>query len=214
MHRLHQSRDTTSQSCGKVQDNIHTRRRRFFRGRAPWRQLPVWLKFWTQCVAPVTAQRRTKDGLAICAIVITHLTKESNKCLQLSLQPTTILTSVQTNKFVLSQQSFSVVDEGASMCFVRFQVCDYTCFLKAHWSQDLVFVVLSFVGGSLVELVSGHPRPSSVEALLYRGCPCRDPPVCHRVQDDSVAKRQPFFVLVGVVTSCVLCARIRGRVSR
>ena len=38
------------------------------------------------------------------------------------------------------------------------------------------------VGGRLVELVSGHPRPSSVEALVYRGCPCRDPPVCHRVQ--------------------------------
>ena len=38
--------------------------------------------------------------------------------------------------------------------------------------------------------------------------------MCHRVQDDSVAKRQPFFVLLGNVTSCVLCARVRGRVSR
>ena len=28
-------------------------------------------------------------------------------------------------------------------------------------------------------------------------------PVCHRVQDDSVATRQPFFVLVGVMASCV-----------
>ena len=37
-----------------------------------------------------------------------------------------------------------------------------------------------------VKLVVGHPRPPSVEALVYRGCPCRDPPVCHRVQDDSV----------------------------
>ena len=31
-------------------------------------------------------------------------------------------------------------------------------------------------------------------APVYRGCPCRDPLVCHRVQDDSVAKRQTFFV--------------------
>ena len=65
-----------------------------------------------------------------------------------------------------------------------------------------------------MELVLGHPQPSSVEALVYRGCPCWAPPVCHRDQDDFVAKRQPFFVLVGVVTSCVLCARVRGRVSR
>ena len=26
--------------------------------------------------------------------------------------------------------------------------------------------------------LSGHPRPSSAEALVYRGCPCRNPPVC------------------------------------
>ena len=52
-------------------------------------------------------------------------------------------------------------------------------------------------------------------ALVYRGCPCRDPPVCHRVQGDSVAKRIPWLcVLIGVVTSCVLCARVRGRASR
>ena len=41
--------------------------------------------------------------------------------------------------------------------------------------------------------------------------------MCHRVQDDSGAKRQPFFVVVGVVgvlASCVSCARVRGRVSR
>ena len=43
-----------------------------------------------------------------------------------------------------------------------------------------------------MKLVVGHPRPPSVEeALVYRGCPCWDPPVCHSVQDDSVAERQP-----------------------
>ena len=31
-------------------------------------------------------------------------------------------------------------------------------------------------------------------APVYRGWPCRDPPVCHRVQDDSGAKGQPFLV--------------------
>ena len=95
---------------------------------------------------------------------------------------------------------------------VRFQVCVSTCFLKAHLSQRPC--LCHVVGGRLVELVSGHPRPSSAEALVYCGCPCQDPPVCHRVQSDSVAKRQPFCVLVGVVTSCVLCACVRGRVSR
>ena len=43
---------------------------------------------------------------------------------------------------------------------------------------------------------------------------CLDPRGCHRVQDDLLTKSQPLCVLVGVVTSCVLCARVRGRVSR
>ena len=61
----------------------------------------------------------------------------------------------------------------------------------------------------------GPPTAFPVRALVYRGCPCRDPPVCHRVQGDSGAKRQPTLcVLVGVVTSCVPCARVRGHVPR
>ena len=40
----------------------------------------------------------------------------------------------------------------------------------------LFSLVLSFLW-CRVERVSGHPRPPSVEALVYRGCPCRDPPV-------------------------------------
>ena len=71
-------------------------------------------------------------------------------------------------------------------------VCPHL-FPESTFDSKLVLVLLSFVSGRLVELVSGHPRPSSVEAPVYRGCPCRAPPVCHRVQDDSVAKRQPFF---------------------
>ena len=69
------------------------------------------------------------------------------------------------------------------------------------------------VGRRVVELVR-PPTAFPVRAPVYRGCPCRDSPVCHRVQGDSVAKRQPLCVLVGVVTSCVLCARVLGRVSR
>ena len=71
---------------------------------------------------------------------------------------------------------------------------------------------MSSVVGRVVELVSGHKRPSTAEALVCRGCPCRDPPVCHRVHGDSVAQHQPFYLLVRVVTSCVLCARVRGHV--
>ena len=61
---------------------------------------------------------------------------------------------------------------------VSVQVSVSTCFLKTCWSQDLVFVVLSFVGRRVVEAVAGHPRPS----LLDTGAPwvsCLDPPVCH-----------------------------------
>ena len=86
-----------------------------------------------------------------------------------------------------------------------------TCLLNARLSQDLVCRV-SFVGRYVVEL-SGHPQPSRVRAPVYRRS-CLDLRGCHRVQDDLVTKSQPLCVLVGVVTSCVLCARVRGRDSR
>ena len=70
-----------------------------------------------------------------------------------------------------------------------------------------------------VEGTSGHPRPSSVEAPVYCGCPAWS----HRCAPKSRmtlrqrANPQPFFgVDVGVlggVTSCILCARI-SRVLR
>ena len=87
-----------------------------------------------------------------------------------------------------------------------------TCLLKARLSQDLVCRV-SFFGRYVVEL-SSHSRPSRVRAPVYRGCPACTHGGCHRVQDDPVRKSQPLCVLFGVVTSCVLCARVRGRVSR
>ena len=96
---------------------------------------------------------------------------------------------------------------AASTFSVSFQMCVCTCFLKT-----LVGILLSFVCGRLRGGCCGPPTAFPVRAPVYRGCPCRDPPVCHRVQGDSVAKRQPFLVL-GVVTSCVHCARI-PRVSR
>ena len=72
-------------------------------------------------------------------------------------------------------------------------------FPDSTFDSDLSFVVLSLVARRLVELVSGHPRPS----LSGTGVPwvsCLDPPVCHRVQGVSVAKSQPLVcVLVGVV---------------
>ena len=98
-----------------------------------------------------------------------------------------------------------VVDWCTNTCRVARLIVFISSHLIITFDSRLVCVLLSFVGGRLVELVVGHPRPSSVEALVYRGCLCRDPPVCRRVQDDSVAKRQPFFVVVGVVTSKLMC---------
>ena len=75
-----------------------------------------------------------------------------------------------------------------------------------------------------VERVPGHPRPPSVEALVYRGCPCWDPPVCHRVQDDSVAERQRsecgWCVCFHLVSACerfcelVLCDGVLHRETK
>ena len=42
----------------------------------------------------------------------------------------------------------------------------------------------------------GSPTAFPFRAPVYRGCPCRDPPVCHRVQDDSGAMRQPTLWLL------------------
>ena len=59
--------------------------------------------------------------------------------------------------------------------------------------------------------LSGHPRPS----LFGHRCTVGVLAGTHRCATESEAKRQPLLcVLVGVVTSCVLCTRVRGRVSR
>ena len=91
---------------------------------------------------------------------------------------------------------------------------DYKC-MTALVSENTfdsrpVFVLLSFVGSRLVEVVSGHPWPSVSGTGVPCGCPCRDRPVC------LCGKAPSHFVVVGVVgvvTSCVLCARV-ARVSK
>ena len=99
-----------------------------------------------------------------------------------------------------------------------YQVSVCTCFLKARLSQDLVCVLSSVVVGRLRGGYVGPPTAFPVRAPVYRACPCRDPPVSHKVQGDSVAKRANpscvFVGVVGVVKSCVPCARVRGRTSR
>ena len=73
--------------------------------------------------------------------------------------------------------------------------------------------MLSFVGRRLVVIVVGHPRPS----LSGTGVPwvsCLKSLVCHRVQDDPVAKSQPVVVLVGVLMWCDSRVRGRGRETR
>ena len=93
---------------------------------------------------------------------------------------------------------------------ISFQVCQHLDSLKARLSRDLVFVVWSVV---VSWSLSGHPRPS----LLGHRCTVGVLAGTHRCATESrvtVARHQPLCVLVGVVTSCVLCARFRVRVSR
>ena len=68
--------------------------------------------------------------------------------------------------------------------------------------------MLSCVGRHVVELPSGHPRPSRVRAPVYRGCPAWTHGGVTESKDNPVTKSQPLCVLVGVVASCVLCARV------
>ena len=63
---------------------------------------------------------------------------------------------------------------------------------------------VSFVDRRVVELVSGHPRAFGQRCTVG----VLDPPVCHRVQGDSVAKSQPILC-VGWSRSCVLCSHDR-----
>ena len=81
----------------------------------------------------------------------------------------------------------------------------------------LVCVLSSVVVG---RLRGGYVGPPTAFLRGGKGVPwvsCLDPPVCPRVQDDPEAKSQPFLVWLllcfGVVTSCVLCARV-SRVLR
>ena len=81
----------------------------------------------------------------------------------------------------------------------------------------LVCVLSSVVVG---RLRGGYVGPPTAFLRRGTGVPwvsCLDPPVCPRVQDDPEAKSQPFLlwllVVLGVVTSCVLCARV-SRVLR
>ena len=73
---------------------------------------------------------------------------------------------------------------------IRGMACPCTFFASAY----IVFVVM---------LLSGHPRPSSAEALVYRGCPCRDPPVCPPMpRQDGIGDTAP--TLFGCWCCCVV----------
>ena len=77
------------------------------------------------------------------------------------------------------------------MLSVRFQVYDYTCCRKhVCLKACLCHVVVCQWSSSWRLCRATHGLPCSGTG---------DPPVCHRVQGDSVAKRQPFFVWVWVL---------------
>ena len=87
----------------------------------------------------------------------------------------------------------------------------------ARLTQRLVVVWRSFFGGRLVELVVGHPRPS----LFGHRCTVGVLAGTHRCATESRVtlwqSANPccvFVGVVGVVTSCVPCVRVRGRTSR
>ena len=54
----------------------------------------------------------------------------------------------------------------------------------------------------------GFPTVRLPSSLRVPWVSCLDPRGCPRVQDDPVTKSQPLCVFVGVVASCVLCARV------
>ena len=80
---------------------------------------------------------------------------------------------------------------------------------ESTFVSRVVCVLLSVV--VFVELVVGHPRPSLSGTGVPWVCPCRDPPVCHRVQGDSVAKRQSFFVRLLVLLECDIMCSLHSR---
>ena len=93
----------------------------------------------------------------------------------------------------------------------RFQVSVSTWLLCRTFDSKLVVVWRSFVGGRLVELVVGHPRPS----LFGHRCTVESLPGPTGVPLWQSANPCCAFVgVVGVVTSCVPCVRVRGRTSR
>ena len=51
-----------------------------------------------------------------------------------------------------------------------------------------------------------------LRALVYRGCPCRDPPMCLDVQGGIKAKRQPFCGCWSVVLS-MSCGGLANKVN-
>ena len=75
-------------------------------------------------------------------------------------------------------------------------------------STRIVFVVLR---------LSGHPRPSSADALVCRGCPCLDPSVCPPMpRQDGIGSKAPTLcgywcccVVVVVVVVCLFTSRSR-----
>ena len=101
--------------------------------------------------------------------------------------------------------SLSLICKITSACLHLFPVSTFVL--------RLVGVLLSFVCGRLRGGLRRATHGLPCRAPVCRGCPCQDPSVCHRVQGDSVAKRQPSLCVVGVVTSCVPCARARTSCS-
>ena len=85
-------------------------------------------------------------------------------------------------------------------------MCQHLDSLNARLSQDLVLVVWSVV---VSWSLSGHPTALPCSGTGVRWLSLPGPTGATESKVNSVANRQPLCV-----TSCVLCTRVRGRVSR
>ena len=110
--------------------------------------------------------------------------------------------------YLASQVSFAEVFLlQVSKCLSALGCCVFlNLFAEITFDLRHCLCRVSCVGRHVVELLSGHPRPSRVRVS------CLDPRDCHRVQDDPVIKSQPLCVCAGCsrgvlrsVRSCSTC---------
>ena len=126
----------------------------------------------------------------------------------------------QSRRYSLRVETLdSLVAQSLTFCVIfllQRTTCEKTCVLPIQWSSSFFsygdFLYCSLPGRVTITLVS------SLSFGLVLSCCVRrlsgHPRVCHRVQNDSVANRQPFVVDVGVVMLCGRRVRVRVQLRK